>query len=216
MPSKANFGSRLRARSGFIASVYALLAVQLAVTAVVVALLRKNPETYAKIKRFFWLWFLLSIAVIVVLGFVPMPFLLKAVLFIVFAILLGFNFIAADRKVSPETIRAALISTIGIFLTMTVVAVALAALGVDLSFLYFALFIALIGILVTYIVLIFFPVSEKTSQGILYISMVVFSIYIAYDTNLMLQPNAVRDVLGSAIGLYLDIMNLFSSVVASD
>lgn len=214
--STANFGKRLLARSGFIASVYATLAVQLAVTAAVVTFLRSRPDVYARVKKFFWLWFVLSLLVILALAFAPLPVAVKVVLFAAFAVLLAFNFIGADRRIAPETIRSALISAAAVFVTMTLIGFGLAAAGVDLSFLAYVLLAALIGLLVTFVVLLFVPVSKGFAKGVLLVGMTLFAIFIAFDTNLLLQPNYLGDFVDAAIGLYLDVVNLVSQIIGFD
>lgn len=212
----ANFGKRLLARSGFIASVYATLAIQLAVTAAVVTFLRRRPDVYGRVRSLFWLWFVLSLLVILALAFVPLPIAAKVVLFAAFAILLAFNFVGADRSIAPETIRSALISAAAVFVTMTVLGFGLAAAGVDLSFMVYVLLAALIGLIVTFVVLLFVPVSKAFLKGVLLFGMTLFAIFIAYDTNVLLQPNYLGDFVDAAIGLYLDVVNLVSQIIGFD
>lgn len=213
--NKAKFGTRLISRSGFLAKVYLALAVQLAITAAIVTFLRHRPALQERIHKYWLLFFLLNLALIILLSWVPMPLPVKLLLFIVFAASLAFTLHATSQRVSPESIRAALASTTGIFLTMTAVAFLLAAAGIDLGFLSFALLAALIGLIVTYLVLFFLPVSRATVKAILLIGMVLFSVFIAFDTNVMLQPQSPRnDFLDAAIGLYLDLINLFSNVLS--
>ena len=214
---KANFGSRLRARSGFIAAVYAALAVQLAITAALTAYFRKNPAAYERLSKLWILWLILSVAILLALAFLPMPIAVKALLFAAFAVLLSFTFVAADKRVSPETIRAALAATVGIFTVMTVVGLGLAAIGVDLAFLSYVLLAALVGLIVTYAVVYFFPVGKTAMKAILLVAMTIFAVFVAYDTNALLAPGAPTGpdaVLNAAIGFYLDIVNLFSEAVA--
>lgn len=214
---KANFGARLRARSGFVAAVYAALAVQVAITAAMSAYFRANPAVYARVGKLWILWLVLSIAVLVALAFAPLPFALKLLLFALFAVLLSLTFVAGDARVSPETIRAALTAAIGIFAAMTVVGVGLAAAGVDLSFLAYALLAALIGLIVAFVVLRFVPTTTATKKAILLVAMALFAVFVAYDTNALLAPGAPTGpsaVLDAAIGLYLDAANLFTEAVA--
>ena len=215
--SKANFGSRLRARSGFIAAVYAALAVQIAVTAAMTVYFRKNPAVYERLRSLWILWLVLNIAILLALAFLPLPFAVRALLFVLFAVVLSFTFIAADRRVSPETIRAGLTAAVGIFVAMTVVGLGLAAAGVDLSFLTYVLLAALIGLVVTFIAIRFFPVGKTAMKAILLVAMTIFAVFVAYDTNLLLAPGAptgAAAVLDSAIAFYLDIVNLFTEAVA--
>ena len=215
--SKANFGSRLRARSGFIAAVYAALALQIAVTAAMTVYFRKSPAVYERLRSLWILWLVANIAILLALAFLPLPFPVRALLFVLFAVVLSFTFVAADRKVSPETIRTGLTAAVGIFVAMTVVGLGLAAAGVDLSFLKYILLAALVGLIVTFIAIRFFPVGKTAMKAILLVAMTIFAVFVAYDTNLLLAPGAPTGpaaVLDAAIGFYLDIVNLFTEAVA--
>jgi len=65
---KANFGARLRARSGFLAKVYLALAAQLAVTAAIVAFLRRYPAIQERTSKYWLLFALLNLALIILLS----------------------------------------------------------------------------------------------------------------------------------------------------
>jgi FtsH-binding integral membrane protein len=44
-------------------------------------------------------------------------------------------------------------------------------------------------------------------------SIILFSIFIGFDTNRMLQKNYLVDAIDTAMGFYLDIENLFSNFI---
>jgi FtsH-binding integral membrane protein len=209
--TNANFTKLLSEKRGFLVSVYLLLAIQLGITAIVATYMRRHQEVHDVIARLAILWFIMSLIIIIVLAAVPMPTLLKLALFTIFSVLLGFNCIAASNLVSTETIRIALMATVGVFMAMTALAIGLAAAGIDLSFLSFALFAALLGLLIALIAASFLHASRTIVRVILVFGVVLFSIFIAYDTNVMLQSGN-NDVVMSAIQLYLDILNLFTEL----
>lgn len=210
---KTDFGSLLSKKSGFLASVYATLAVQLVITALVSAYLRKRPDIYAKVRPWWPLWFVLSIGVILLLSLVSLPLVIQIPLVVVFSILLGITLLASDKRIPPELIRAALLSTATIFVVMTAVAFILAAAGINLAFMGFVLFMILLALVITYIVLLFVPVQKTTLKVILTIGMVLFTIYIAFDTNIILQGEYGGNFIAAAMSLYLDTVNLFGQTL---
>lgn len=214
---KTGFGKRLQAKSGFLAAVYLTLAVQLAITAAVVAYLRKRPELYEKLNRLWILWLVLTIGILLLIGFIPgMPLPVKIALVAVFSVILGFTMLAASSKVDAQAIRAGIVSVAAIFVVMSAVGVGLAALGIDLGFMIFVLLAALIALIITFIVMMFIPVAKTAVKAVLIVAMVVFSVFIAFDTNVMLQPWYDLDFIDAAMGLYLSVLNLFNDILAYD
>jgi FtsH-binding integral membrane protein len=209
----SNFSKLLSNKKGFIISVYILLAVQLAIMASVISLLRKNPETYIKIQKYFWLWFVITIGIILILGLSNISTHSKLALFTVFSILIGFNCIAASSKVSIDAIKAGFLSASSVFIGMTLVAFLITYMGINLSFMGFALIMALLGLIISMIITLFTGVSSNVYRAIVIVSIVLFSIFVAFDTNTMIQPEYRLDVVNASMNLFLDIINLFTSFV---
>lgn len=213
---KVNFGRLLNAKKGYLASVYMLLAVQIGITSLVVTFLRKNKDIYAKISKLFWLWFFLSLIMIFVMAYVKIPMPVRLLAFTILSILIGFNLISSSRQVSPEAIKAALLATLAIFILMTVLGFGLASMGINIGFMSFTLLFCLLALVIAWIIIaIFGGASTKLTKGLLMFGILLFSIFICYDTNVLLLTNN-RDVVEGAIGLYLDLINLFSSLLGLD
>ena len=203
----------ISANAPFLASVYLLLAVQMSITALVVTWLRGRPDIYEKVKKYFWAWFLLSLVLIIALSFFPdIPMLFKLLLFTAFSVTMGLTSIAASTRISIDVIKVAIFSTIGVFIAMTVIGFVLTSMGIDLSFMSLALLLALVAVVIASIVMMFVKVDKTIYKAFVILIIVIFSIFIAYDTNLMLQRKL--GVVDSALGLYLDMLNLFSSFTA--
>lgn len=209
--STISFGKLLSQRKRFIASVYSILAIQLAITFVVATYLRDNPSVYKFSMKFFIPLLIIPFTIIFAFPFCPPA--LKFGLFCVFSFIFGILSLGASRYVSSEVIEFALLSTLGIFIGMTIFGVILASVGIDLSFMFFMLFCALLGLLVVRIVLLFTPASNYVNKYVATFSVILFSIFIGYDTNRMLQKNYSIDVIDTAMGFYLDIENLFSNFI---
>jgi len=139
---------------------------------------------------------------------------LKLGVLAVFSVLIGLNCIAASSRVSEAVVKVAIVSTLAIFVGMTVLGGALLALGIPLNFMGFALMCALLGLLVAFVVMMFVPVSNTMHKAILAIGMTLFSVFIAFDTNVMVQKTYKGDPVDASIQLYLDIVNIFTEMVA--
>jgi FtsH-binding integral membrane protein len=212
---KGNFGKLLVQRKEFLASVYMLMAAQLAITAGTVHYMRQNQGLYEKVKKFWLLWLILTLVLVFVLVATNLPMPVKLVLFSTLSILLGMNMLAASKAVPVEAIRAAILSTIGVFVAMTIVGFGLAAAGINIGFMGFALTMALVALIIAWIVISFVGASTLVLKVMLTIGVVLFSIFVAYDTNALLLDSR-RDVVDGALGLYLDVINLFSNLLGLD
>ena len=96
---------------------------------------------------------------------------------------------------------------------MTVIGLGLASIGIDLNFMTYILLSALIGLIIVRFVLLFVDVNHKVNKYLATFSIILFSIFVAYDTNRMLQKNYSFDQLDTAMSFYLDIENLFTNFV---
>jgi len=211
---KSNFSGLLAKKSGFISSVYASLALQIAITTIVALYLRQHPATFQRIQKYFILWFILSLIVIITLAATSLPTPVKFILLCCFSLLMGLNCIAASTKVPESVIKASLMATMGVFVMMTLFGLGLASLGINLGFLTFVLFSVLIALLIAFIVMMFVPVPGAVHKAILAIGITLFSIYVAYDTNIMLQRDYQGNVIQASINLYLDLINIFTEIIA--
>ncbi len=214
--SKNNFGKNFLNKKNFIISVYLLLSIQLGLMSFVIYYLRKNQELYEKLKKYFWGWFILSLVLIIILTFLPMPLYAKILIFTALSTTLGINSFLASQKIPIEVINSAIYSTLGLFIAMTLLGFILAIIGIDLSFLSLVLFISLIALIIGLLVVSFMKVSNKIIKFILVFAIILFSIFVAYDTNVIIQPGYKGDVVDASIGLFLDIINLVKQFVLLD
>jgi FtsH-binding integral membrane protein len=147
----------------------------------------------------------------------PGPY--KYVLFIAFAYLIGQVLSpAVERAEEKGILREVLASVAGIFLAMTILGFA-----DNQHFLQFGpcLIVALIGLIVARLVLIFAGMSNpdstdftKTNTLLSWFGTILFAAFVAYDTQLLkLRQKKPYDYVQSSLGLFLDIVNLFSGQV---
>ena len=140
----------------------------------------------------------------------PGPY--KYLLFAAFAFLIGQSLApTVDKLQARGTLREVLASVAGIFLAMT-------AVGFldNQNVLGFGpyLFAALIGLVVGRLILLFTQVGgadvTKANSLLNLFATGLFAVYVAYDTQLIKQERN-KDYVNSSMGLFLDIINLFTS-----
>jgi protein lifeguard len=206
-----------KAKSTFMLQVFALFITQLVVTFLIMNKLGTVDAFHAWIEKnrlaMIFIGFVVPIALIFVLALVPMPMYLKLVLFTVFSACFGISLAVLRKQVSPELIRASLLGTMGIFLALFVAGVGLTMMGVNLWWLGWILFIALLGLIITSVVFLFIDESKKAVRIKAALAIVVFALFIMYDTNMILQRDYQGDVVTAAMDYYLDILNIFVNLL---
>jgi len=158
--------------------------------------------------------YIVVIVVILILAFITMPPWLKFILFSIFSG--AFGVILGYRKsgVDPGIVKSALVGTASIFVTMFAFGVALIASGIKLGLQFgLGLFFALVLLFIISIVNFFIVESSFLTKIIVIGSLVLFSIYIVYDTNSILQRNYNGDFITASLDYYLDIINIFSGLL---
>ena len=138
----------------------------------------------------------------------------KYAMFVAFTLLLGQMLTGlVDRLESKGVIREVIANVAFVFIGMTIVAF------IDKqNMIGFGpyLFAGLIGLFLGRLILLgvgFFKDSEELkpyNRALTYFAIVLFSVYVAYDTQ-VLKATRSRDYINNSLGLFLDILNLFTS-----
>jgi len=68
-------------------------------------------------------------------------------------------------------------------------------------------------LIIVQIVVIFSGATSAFMKGVTIFSLILFSIYIIYDTNNILQREYSGDFITASLDYYLDIINVFIDVV---
>lgn len=219
---KVPFGKLVAQRKGFLFKVYATLVIQLAITFAIVYGFRNHPTLSKATRRGFLFYFIASIGLIILLGISSFPPWVRLLIFTAFSIVTGAMFHNASHAIPERVITQALLGAIGVFFAMSAFGLALAAAGVDLGWMGLILFAAVIGLIIAHLVAIFTNRArdEETKKmtpffkALVYIGLALFSIYILYETNIMLQKNYNIDFISASVGFYVDFVNVFSSLLA--
>jgi FtsH-binding integral membrane protein len=205
-----NLGSLIQAKSGFLTAVFASLIFQLCLVFAVVKFVPNNES----FKKFNILMFIVQIILITCMAVIPMPMTLKFVLFTLFSAITGFMLKVALEKVSEEVIETALVSTIIIFALFVILGLIVSGFGIDLGFLSMFLFGMLLLLVIVRIVMVFMKTSREFHKATAVISLILFSLFIVYDTNQILQRDYNGDFITASLDYFLDVINIFLNLVS--
>ena len=116
----------------------------------------------------------------------------------------------------PKIVEAAAYSTLVNFLLMFAFGLIIVYFGYDLTWLGILLFISLLVIITIQFIHMFAEQSESFTKNMSYVTVVIFSLYILYDTNriLLKYQNDKSDCIRGAMDYYLDIINLFTNYLS--
>jgi FtsH-binding integral membrane protein len=139
-----------------------------------------------------------------------MPSWLKFILFSAFSYIWGILLASFKLKINDnDLINMAMLGTIGIFSVMFLIGGFLLATGIELGIKTgFLLFVSLIILIIGQIFSMFYK-STILVKSLAAIGIVIFSGYIIYDTNTILQRNYYGDFITASLDYYLDILNIF-------
>jgi FtsH-binding integral membrane protein len=75
------------------------------------------------------------------------------------------------------------------------------------------LFFALLALIIISIVQYFIVQSSLLKKLLVIGSLIIFSIYIVYDTNTILQRDYSGDFISASLNYYLDLINIFTALL---
>lgn len=161
--------------------------------------------------------FISQITILFMLSLIPMPSWMKFILFSIFSGLFGLLLSSIRKNSSTDLIEMALFGTLGIFGCMFFVGAILLNFGIQLGFRFsLGLLIALLLLIIAKIVMLFSGTLSLHHQILSIIGLLLFSLYIMYDTNHILQRNYSGDFITASLDYYLDILNIFINLMNLD
>lgn len=162
----------------------------------------------------YWLLIISTLIIIYVLAVIPMPSWLKFILFSAFSYIWGILLASFKLKINDDgLINMAIAGSIGVFLIMFLIGVFLLVSGIALGFKTgLILFFSLLALIIAQIFSLFYK-STMLTKSLAAIGIVIFSGYIIYDTNTILQRNYYGDFVQASLDYYLDILNMFTQLV---
>ena len=97
---------------------------------------------------------------------------------------------------------------------MFTVGLLITSMGITMSpKLGFILLVALLLLIIVSIVSMFMKSYDTYHKAISVFALLLFSIFIIYDTNTILQRNYLGDFITASIDYYLDILNIFINLI---
>lgn len=193
----------------FVKTTYLFLAGSLLIAFIGVIVGWQNPMMVVKYK---WALFISEIVLIFALGFVQNKPGINVVVFALFAFISGVTLVPLLAYVmvkNPAIIAQALAMTMIIFGIMSLYALKTRR---DLGNMGVVLFWCVIVIFAFSLINYFFFQSPWVQFAIASVVVVVFSLYIAYDTQNIVRGRYDNPIM-AAIGLYLDILNIFTALL---
>ena len=203
----------------FLALVYLVMAVGMAVTALVATSVSNNPELMKRILYYPWFTFglfMLQIIVVVWLSAAVMRMspVFAFILFLVYSALTGLALSAIFIYYSQSTIAYTFWVTAGMFLFGSIVGLFIKG---DMSGVGRFLMLSLLGWLFGWLFLLFFPFSPGMNQVMNFTGIMLFAGLTVWDTHRLKQIASDMEgkqgmggmVVIGALALYLDFINLF-------
>ena len=163
----------------------------------------------------FTILFVSQIIILLLLSFVPMPSFIKFILFSIFSLLFGLFLSGLNKRVAnKDIIQIALLGTLSIFGLMFFIGALLIAFGIQLGIKFaMGLFFSLLFLIIVRLIMLFSSTLYGFSQLFSAVGILLFSLYILYDTNNILQRNYSGDFITASLDYYLDIINIFINLV---
>ena len=204
----------------FLVKIFANLIFQLGITYYV---MEKKPnqasnnENNPQNKKIMYQFLFGGILIIIILAFVPIPSWIKFLLFSLFSYLTGRLLTIVKSTTTNDTINTVLLGTISVFGVMFALGIVLIAFGIKLGIrtLLFLLTCLLLLIFIQ-IVFVFSGTTYKTQKYVAFFGLILFSLYVIYDTNKILQRNYYGDFITASLDYYLDIINIFINLISLD
>jgi FtsH-binding integral membrane protein len=209
--SNSGLMTLLNEKKGFLLQVFSNLIFQLLVTFIVAFNIKSDMLDK---NMYFWLIILFQFLIIAVLAFIPMHPFIKFLLMTIFSACWGLILGKMKEQVSPEIIKTAILGVLGIFVSMFLISLLMLTMGIKLGFGFgLFLFYALLLLIVLNIVLFVMNKQDTYHKIIAIVSIILFSFYIIYDTQNILQRDYYGDFITASMDYYLDVINIFISLV---
>ena len=207
---KTNLVKLMYEKKEFLILVFANLIVQLGITYYVMEK-TNNPNISI------WALFAAQIIIIFVISLVPMPEFIKFLIFCLFSYIFGLMLSPLKQKYNAQAIQIAIQGALTVFAVFLAAGVALIAGGINLGYKFGAmLFWALLLLIVFELVFVLGAKLPQAQKILSFVGIIVFALYVLYDTNKILQRDYYGDFITASMDYYLDIINLFTDFLGSN
>ena len=195
---------------------FALLIVELGITYYVMIKTPITQEQYDNYQLAFLGLFIGELAIIFALSWYQLSSFIKIILFTGLSYLWGIMFAYVyNYETTKQAIQIALIGTLGIFGTAFCIGLGLLLSGIELSiWIGILLWLILTLLIIVRIVIMFGSNYTLWAKGLASFSLFLFSLFIIYDTNKIMQRNYYGDFITAALDFYLDTLNIFANLLS--
>ena len=220
MKELSNFTSLLRSKKKLMTCIFLTLILQIVISIITIKYDEQN-NLVGELTIGKSIGILVTcIALIFMMSSSKISFTTKQILFIILSIINGLLLSSTIQRINDrEVVETAALSTLINFLLMLAFGMIIVYAGYDLSWLGVYLFIGLIIGITVLIVTTFAPQSKEINKKISIGIVILFSLFIVYDTNNILLKfgnTNKSDCIQGALTYYLDILNLFSNYLRID
>jgi FtsH-binding integral membrane protein len=164
-----------------------------------------------------WALFIAELVLVFIITLVPMPEFVKWLLFCLFSYIFGLMLSLLKQRYSPLMINIAIQSAMSVFGLMFAVGAALIMGGIQLGSTFGAiLFWALLGLIIAELVFVIGAKMTQIQKFLYAFGIVLFAVYVLYDTNIILQRDYYGDFITASLDYYLDVLNLFTNFLGYD
>ncbi|KAL1806504.1 hypothetical protein ACET3Z_029572 [Daucus carota] len=207
-------------RWGFIRKVYVILSLQLLLTvgvASVVVFVEPINDFVLHTPAGFAIYILSVVLTFIILC--PLHIYQKhhpvnLILLMIFTVLISFSVGLSCSMNSGKVVLEAGILTCAVVFSLTLYTFWAAKSGHDFQFLGPFLFTSLLVLFLFGLIQIFFPMGKLGTMIYGCIGAIIFSGFIIYDTDNLIKRYSYDEYVAAASALYLDIINLFMSILA--
>jgi FtsH-binding integral membrane protein len=211
--SKIDLSSLIKGKEKFLVLVFATLMFQASLVYGIMMNVKDVSYIQVQIKRFIILIILIQLLLVIMLAFIPMHPFIKFIILTIFSVVTGLFLSIMASNTSQDVIKAALIGTITIFIMMLIFGVVLSAFGFNITWLSTILFFLLLVLILVRVVTMFMKTSNNLHKGIAICALLLFSMFIVYDTNNILQRDYDGDFVTASLDYLLDILNIFVNLI---
>ena len=156
--------------------------------------------------------FIAQLIILFVMILVPMPEFIKFLLFCLFSYTWGLSLSKLKKEYNSDMINVAIQGALTVFAIFVVAGITLIAGGINLGYKFGAiLFWSLLALIVAQLIFILGASMNQAHKILSFIGIILFAMYVMYDTNIILQRNYYGDFVTASMDYYLDILNLFTS-----
>ena len=162
-----------------------------------------------------FLFFIIGLILIFILISSNLTYFQKYIVFILFSLIEAFFIYLILSRFSNEVIKFAFYSTILIFISLFIIGLTVVYFGYDLGWMGILLFISLLILIIIQLISICFKDLQIYNKFFAVSSLIIFMLYIIYDTNniLLKYKNNNDFCIIGALDYYLDIINIFINLL---